>query len=294
MEFKIYAVVYVLLLLGFLFVLGPLAIREYLREVKHFQDTGEALERKETRCGVSTKFVNVADAIMVLVILLFTGAGVWAQRETEVVENALPATEAFNAKILLANFGGQMLFIGMVVVLLFWRTSIVDQFGLLIQKYWKKLWWCLIVICGCWLTIWVTVQSGFYEYVESLKDGNPLQEAVIFLKESDDFTLIFLLAFVACIGAPFSEEVLYRGYIYPVVKHYGGAVFGMFFSGLLFSLIHFNLAGGPALFVMGVLLALAYEKTRSLWIPVIAHCIFNSFTVVNIAARFNPEHIPDL
>ncbi len=61
-------------------------------------------------------------------------------------------------------------------------------------------------------------------------------------------------------------------------------------SGLIFATAHGELAALPTLFFLGVLLALLYERTGSIWAPIGLHALFNSVTVlVSLLPRFLPQ-----
>ena len=84
------------------------------------------------------------------------------------------------------------------------------------------------------------------------------------------------------IAAPIVEELIFRGYLYPIMKKYTGAWFALISSSLLFGIIHVSLVPLIPLALFGAILVLLYEYTESIWTPIIAHCIFNTATLVNI------------
>ena len=90
----------------------------------------------------------------------------------------------------------------------------------------------------------------------------------------------FLLAAgVAAVVAPATEEFLFRGYFYGVLRRYVGVIPAMLLTSLLFAAIHMN---GPVflpLFVLAVCLTLAYEATGSLWVPMLMHALFNGVMI---------------
>ena len=51
---------------------------------------------------------------------------------------------------------------------------------------------------------------------------------------------------------------------------------------LLFGIIHVSLVPFIPLAIFGAVLVLLYEYTGSIWTPIIAHCIFNTATLINI------------
>ena len=107
-----------------------------------------------------------------------------------------------------------------------------------------------------------------------------VQEAVRTMIEVEDPQVKLLLILNACLVAPFAEEVLFRGYIYPSVKRYTGPVFAIVVVSLLFAVVHLNIPALWPLWFFAVLLTLAYEFSGSLWVPVGIHALFNTFNVV--------------
>ncbi|NLH99984.1 MAG: CPBP family intramembrane metalloprotease [Chthonomonadales bacterium] len=91
----------------------------------------------------------------------------------------------------------------------------------------------------------------------------------------------------AAIAAPIGEEFFFRGFLHNCAKRRLGPVWGTLLSASAFALIH----GGPlqvaAILPMGVLLAWTYDRTGSLWVPIIIHALNNGVFVV--AMRILPE-----
>ena len=96
-------------------------------------------------------------------------------------------------------------------------------------------------------------------------------------------------AVLALMIAPITEELVFRGYAYGVIKKYGGRVAATLGSALLFAALHQNLPALPALFLLAVGFALAYEFTGSLWTSIVMHMIFNLVPLIVIL--FFPEWI---
>lgn len=91
----------------------------------------------------------------------------------------------------------------------------------------------------------------------------------------------------AVVVAPFTEEVIFRGYLYGVIRQYAGRFAAAVTSAILFATVHHNIPAIPALFVLGIGFALAYERTGSLLAPMLMHVLFNTATVV--AILFAPD-----
>lgn len=84
--------------------------------------------------------------------------------------------------------------------------------------------------------------------------------------------------------APIAEELFFRGLIYDWLRQKVGVELGIAISSLLFGLAHYDsLAVVGSSFVMGIAMALAYEKTRSLWIAIFMHISTNAGVVLLLA-----------
>ena len=91
--------------------------------------------------------------------------------------------------------------------------------------------------------------------------AGPLELAVIF--------------FSAVVVAPFAEEVVFRGFIFPSVRDRWGLPAGILVSSLLFGLVHPGLPAVAATFVLGAVFCALYERSGTLVAPVTAHAFFN-------------------
>lgn len=85
-------------------------------------------------------------------------------------------------------------------------------------------------------------------------------------------------AFLVCVVAPIAEELFFRGYLFGALRRRGLAVAALV-SGTAFGLAH--LGGSPLGFIvplatLGIVLALLYERTGSLYPPIALHAINNS------------------
>ena len=85
--------------------------------------------------------------------------------------------------------------------------------------------------------------------------------------------------------APLAEEVFFRGFFYGGLRSRMPAVAAAVLSGLFFGVIHIttgNLAVVAQLTMLGIILALLYERTGSLWPPIVVHLVNNAlaFTIL--------------
>jgi uncharacterized protein len=76
--------------------------------------------------------------------------------------------------------------------------------------------------------------------------------------------------------APVVEELFFRGFLFQALRNSWGTVLGVAGSAAIFSAIHFEPDKFVPLFILGVALALLFQKTRSLWPCIALHAINNS------------------
>lgn len=93
--------------------------------------------------------------------------------------------------------------------------------------------------------------------------------------------LVFLgMLAVACVIAPVNEELLFRGAVFRSLRQRFGRAVALVSSGVLFGVIHGNWAGAVPLGLLGMALALAYERTGDIRVNIVAHGLFNLNTIV--------------
>ena len=80
--------------------------------------------------------------------------------------------------------------------------------------------------------------------------------------------------------APFAEEFFFRGFLYQAFRNSFGVWPGAILSGLIFGAIHFEFFKLVQLAILGVILALLFEKTQSLWPPIMLHAINNTLAFI--------------
>jgi len=76
--------------------------------------------------------------------------------------------------------------------------------------------------------------------------------------------------FLMVVLAPMVEELIFRGLLYRMLRERWGIVVSVAVSAAFFSLIHHGMLFSPQL-VGGIIFALAYEWSRSLWVSIALH-----------------------
>jgi len=96
-------------------------------------------------------------------------------------------------------------------------------------------------------------------------------------------TLIAGFVILACIAAPFFEELTFRGFIFNAFLRYCPAWLAVLLSSVLFGLAHLqpgNIGAIVPLAAGGLVLATVYYRSGSLAASMVTHALFNTFTVV--------------
>ena len=103
-----------------------------------------------------------------------------------------------------------------------------------------------------------------------------------------DNPVVVVLAVIAAIfGAPFGEEVFFRGFLYGSLRNRFGYWIAGAISSLFFGLFHATASWllVPVMVVVGMGLAFLYERRGALTAPIAAHAAFNviGFTLIVLA-----------
>lgn len=90
-------------------------------------------------------------------------------------------------------------------------------------------------------------------------------------------------------AAPFSEEIFFRGFMYGGLRRRLPVWAAAVIAGAVFGLLHYtgpdSVGVVPQLAVLGVLLAWLYERTGSLWPPIILHVVNNGLALVVVTSQ---------
>ncbi|HNX68790.1 MAG TPA: CPBP family intramembrane metalloprotease [Candidatus Omnitrophota bacterium] len=111
----------------------------------------------------------------------------------------------------------------------------------------------------------------------------------VFLEEEKRAPFLFVVSiFLGAVAGPVLEEVFFRGFCYPILRNKWGKVWAMALSAAFFAGIHYSGFVFWPIFVLGMALAVVYEKRRSLVACIALHVTHNTFF---IAYFFLVKHI---
>lgn len=134
------------------------------------------------------------------------------------------------------------------------------------------------------VSIYPFISFVYYWNTQLLPDGAISQQKLeiqkVFLEMNSPKDLLLNLLLLG-LAAGIGEEFLFRGIIQRLLTYWTKNIhFGAILTGLIFSLMHFQLEGFFPRFLLGVLFCYLLIFTGNLWITVIVHVFFNSIQVI--------------
>jgi membrane protease YdiL (CAAX protease family) len=96
---------------------------------------------------------------------------------------------------------------------------------------------------------------------------------------------------LATIYAPFCEEIFFRSFSFMGLKNGMSLVSAIFLSALIFAAAHFDPASFPVLFFIGLALAIARWRTKSIWPGIILHLLNNGLSAVLVVLALHGMNV---
>lgn len=184
------------------------------------------------------------------------------------------------------SIGFQFFMAAVAIGLVVKRTNVWHWLGLKWRQWPLVFAIAPITVFGMWALFAGLYAIGYMDLMETL-GVEKVQEVVTVFQTEKSPLLLGLMAFTAAFVAPVCEEVVFRGYLYPVMKKFSGPWVAGLCSALIFSAVHGSFAALLPLFIFGMVLVVLYEWTGSIWLPISVHFLFNSATVViQLAGRY--------
>lgn len=116
-----------------------------------------------------------------------------------------------------------------------------------------------------------------------LGQGSSRQSIVELFSGTRNMQERVLIIVLAVAVAPAAEELVFRFFLYGVLRRYFGVVVALLINSLLFAAVHQHLPSFAPLFVLGVCFTLAYEWSGSILVSMTMHSLFNSVNLVVLA-----------
>ena len=108
------------------------------------------------------------------------------------------------------------------------------------------------------------------------------QDAVSIFKKAKSPGLIGAMVVLAALLAPLTEELIFRAGIFRYVRTRLPRWAALLAPACCFAAVHNHLPSFAPLVALGIVFSLAYERTGWIGTPIIAHALFNSYSIVRI------------
>ena len=207
--------------------------------------------------------------IVVQIIMMYAGAGIWAGIKGEGYQATLQAASTGGNAILTALVS---VFSSVITLVIFLKTKWTPLTrGYLLSKPWGTLLWVALFSLGTIIPL-----SFLYEQLGIEMDENTQQIITSMMKEPWGYVAVGILA-------PLAEEVVFRGAILRTLlgimskKNHWVAII---ISAAIFGVVHANLAQFINALLMGLLLGWMYYRTGSLVPGILLHWVNNTMAYV--------------
>lgn len=192
-----------------------------------------------------------------------------------------PIIGSFEAAFLItAGFLQSILIILLVIISVLLRKAPLAAIGL------RRCSWNGLFVYGIGggiavLFLVAVVMSLIISFFPQPPQPQPIAELIL---NAQDWRQVVLLLLLVSVLAPVSEEMFFRGFIYPVLRFRFSIVGGIVISACLFGAMHLDLVRFLPLALGGACLTLFCEKSASIYPAMIAHSMWN--TVMTLLALF--------
>jgi membrane protease YdiL (CAAX protease family) len=156
-----------------------------------------------------------------------------------------------------------------------------EQFGLARLSAARLIAWSLLV-CGAVIFVELPLGALIDRGMDALHVPHPEQESVDLFRHLIHPSDVALFLIQAAIVAPMMEELFFRGFLFTFLKNYTSTGLALVLSAGVFAFAHVNLGSVLQLWLLGIVLGLAYEHTGSLLLPIGIHACWNFLTALSL------------
>jgi membrane protease YdiL (CAAX protease family) len=215
-------------------------------------------------------FANWGPLAAVLGVLLALGAGIVLSVPALVIDHPPSGGElsdTANAFVQLATALGFLL-VPIAIATARGATPRQALARLGLRRPGRGAWKWMLASIGAYLLFAIAYTAVF---------GEPHQKDI-----AEDFGTLPVQILLIVIAAPVSEEVCFRGLLFGGLRERLPRLAAALVSGLVFGGLHATtgISAVPPLIVFGVILALLYEKTGSIWPGILLHMLNNSVALI--------------
>jgi len=248
------------------FVVSAYIYISLIHQIRAREDT------KPTGAGAGIRTFGLPEAIVSAVLIVFLLLNIGASLSHPSIE--------FSTRNLLGNFLLMVFLVLFIVTFLKLRGfDVVALGGFLKISFFRTLSTGAILLFFAYpLILWSDIIT------QRLFGGSSTRQSIVeFFSGSRTMDQRIMIIIFAIAIAPVIEELLFRFFLYNVLKRYFGRFLGVVSSALLFAAAHAHFPSFVPLFVLGSCFAIAYEWSGSILVAMTMHSLFNSLTLTALA-----------
>lgn len=185
------------------------------------------------------------------------------------------ASEAFSPSwsIVLLNFA---IYLPMVI-----RYACLPTWERPRLSFGRVLAWIAGALVLIYASVFLLTLTGFHAWLLRITGAPEYQPIVDALRTCDPDTRLRIIVSAVFI-APIVEECCFRGFLYNILRRWSGFFAAMLSSSLLFGAVHTSLMQFLPLTIFAMVQCWVYERTRTLCVPILIHCVFNAISVLGL------------
>lgn len=149
----------------------------------------------------------------------------------------------------------------------FWRKpNFREQFGFIAPNPLYVVAWSALLLAFMFATDAVMHWRGPWNW-------EPWQSAPLFTNVCRVLAVVFL--------GPISEELIFRGLLQSLLSRYIAKSTAIVLLSLVWAAIHMDYSLGirTMFFALGMMLGFSRLQTKSIWTPIVMHCLWNGYAI---------------
>ena len=143
-----------------------------------------------------------------------------------------------------------------------------------------NVWWGGLITLLAAFPVLTGINLAWTSGLDALGLDTSQQELVEIFSEMESTPALLGMIFLAVVVAPLTEEVVFRAGLFRYLRSRTSRWVAFGLPAGIFAIMHGNLVAFGPLFALGLVFAIAYERTGRIAVPIIAHGLFNLNTVV--------------
>ena len=224
------------------------------------------------------KELSVVDGFLILLCTflfmnLLVGSGILP---VKFFADRLPGSSTSVNIVLVQQVIQSLVMVGLIGFFLRLRGSSLGQIGLRPFRQWR--WIGLSLLFGI-VTFFVMLLVTAFLVRLFPQWAKPQTITELIMQAKTDWEW-FAIILIVCVLAPFSEELLFRGYIYHSLRQYKTVGFSIIMTSLLFGFMHYYLFRLLPLTLVGICLNLVSIRSGTLWGSIVMHGTWNFMMTV--------------